>query len=69
VKGITEEGKQEYDLVIIGASEQWAVKNWLVGNKPDRVAEGVPCSVLMIRKWEPKPVSWFRRVLENLRSG
>jgi nucleotide-binding universal stress UspA family protein len=69
VRGIAEEAKKDYDLVIIGASEGWWVKNWLLGSKPDQVADRVPCSVLMIRKWEPKPVSWFRRQLENLRGG
>ncbi len=40
---------QEHDLVIIGASEEWAVRQWLFGSLPDRVANGAEASVLMVR--------------------
>jgi nucleotide-binding universal stress UspA family protein len=55
----------DYDLIVIGASEEWFLKNLLFGSIPDRVAERAPCSVLMVRKREPKPISWVRRVVKR----
>ncbi|PSB67544.1 hypothetical protein C7B61_05605 [filamentous cyanobacterium CCP1] len=49
---ILAEAKQEYDLVIMGASKQWALPRWLFGGKSDRVAEEAPCSVLLVRHYE-----------------
>jgi nucleotide-binding universal stress UspA family protein len=54
-----------YDLIAIGASEEWFLKNLLFGSVPDQVADGVPCSVLMVRKYEPAPVSWLRRMIKG----
>jgi APA family basic amino acid/polyamine antiporter len=56
-------GQEGYDLIAIGASEEWFLKNLLFGSIPDRVADGVPCSVLMVRKYEPAPISWLRRTI------
>ncbi|MDJ0765196.1 MAG: amino acid permease [Myxococcota bacterium] len=39
----------EHDLIIIGASEEWAVKQWLFGSLPDKVANNAAGSVLMVR--------------------
>jgi nucleotide-binding universal stress UspA family protein len=60
---VTEAQEGEYDLVVIGASEEWFMRNWLFGSIPDMVAERAPCSVLMVRKHEPSAVSWLRRRL------
>jgi nucleotide-binding universal stress UspA family protein len=59
------EGQAEYDLIAIGASEEWFLRNLLFGSIPDQVADGVPCSVLMVRKHEPAPVSWLRRTIKG----
>ncbi|MBN2002859.1 MAG: amino acid permease [Anaerolineae bacterium] len=67
VEGVITEARQGYDLVIIGASEQWALRNWLFGSIPDSVAEAVPCSVLMVRKREPEPLSRVRRIVKGVR--
>jgi amino acid transporter len=56
-------GQEGYDLIAIGASEEWFLKNLLFGSIPDRVADGAPCSVLMVRKYEPAPISWLRRTI------
>jgi APA family basic amino acid/polyamine antiporter len=56
----------DYDLIAIGASEEWFLKNQLFGSIPDRIADGAPCSVLMVRKHEPSAVSWLRRTLKRL---
>jgi nucleotide-binding universal stress UspA family protein len=39
----------DYDLIIIGASEEWAVRKWLFGSIPDKVANQASVSVLMAR--------------------
>ncbi len=39
----------DYDLIIIGASQEWAVSQWLFGSIPDRVANQASVSVLMAR--------------------
>lgn len=62
VKGILSEASQGYDLVVIGASEEWFLYNWLFGAIPDLVAERAPCSVLQVRKHEPSTVSGLRRI-------
>jgi nucleotide-binding universal stress UspA family protein len=68
VEGILQEAASQedgagYDLIAIGASEEWFLKNLLFGSIPDRVANDAPCSVLMVRKYEPPAVSWFRRMM------
>jgi amino acid transporter/nucleotide-binding universal stress UspA family protein len=63
-EGILEEAAEageDYDLVVIGASEEWFLRDLLFGSIPDRVADSVSCSVLMVRRHEPAPVSWLRR--------
>jgi amino acid transporter/nucleotide-binding universal stress UspA family protein len=60
------EGRADYDLIVIGASEEWFLKDLLFGSIPDRVADGAPCSVLMVRKYEPAPVSWLRRMIKGV---
>ena len=62
VEGILSEASQGYDLVLIGASEEWFLHNWLSGAIPDLVAERAPCSVLQVRKHEPSTVSGLRRI-------
>ncbi|MBN1484762.1 MAG: amino acid permease [Chloroflexia bacterium] len=62
VEGILEEAEMDYDLLVIGASEEWFLRNWLFGAIPDEVAERARCSVLMVRKREPTAVSWLRRI-------
>ncbi len=39
----------DYDFIIIGASEEWAVHQWFFGSIPDKVANHVSGSVLMVR--------------------
>jgi amino acid transporter len=57
--------EEDYDLVAIGASEEWFLRSLLFGSIPDRVADGADCSVLMVRRHEPAPVSWLRRQLKG----
>lgn len=65
--GILEEAQQgEYDLLVIGASEEWTIKSLLVGALPDTVADRAPCSVLMVRRYEAAGISTTRRIMSSL---
>lgn len=55
---------EPYNLIVTGASEEWFLRNLLFGSVTDRIADGAPCSVLMVRKYEPAPVSWLRRTIK-----
>jgi nucleotide-binding universal stress UspA family protein len=51
VDAIVEETQQgEYDLLIIGASDESMVRSILFGTIPDTVAERTPCPVLVVRE-------------------
>ena len=39
----------DYDLVIIGASNEWRLRQWLFGSLPDKVTNHPSASVLMVR--------------------
>lgn len=70
VDGIMEEAAQVeeedgYDLIAIGASEEWFLKDLLFGSVTDQIADQAPCSVLMVRRYEPAPVSWMRRMVKK----
>jgi amino acid transporter/nucleotide-binding universal stress UspA family protein len=68
-EGILEEAteaEEDYDLIVIGASEEWFLRDLLFGSIPDQVANSVSCSVLMVRKYEPAPISWFRRAAKRV---
>jgi nucleotide-binding universal stress UspA family protein len=65
--GILEEAQQgEYDLLVIGASEEWTIKSLLAGALPDTVADRAPCSVLMVRRYEAVGISTTRRIVSSL---
>jgi len=70
--GIFDELKEEsHDLVIIGASREWGIRNVLFGTIPDVVADKANCSVLMVRRyitedWKLKASESFKRFKEQL---
>mgnify|MGYP006287781005 CR=1 FL=1 len=65
---IIEEAEQgAYDLLVIGASEEWHIKSLLVGSLPDTIADRAPCSVLMVRRFESAGISATRRIVSTLR--
>jgi amino acid transporter/nucleotide-binding universal stress UspA family protein len=66
VSSILNEARQGYDLLVIGASNEWFLRNWLFGSIPDIIAERSPCSVLLVRKYEPAPLSWLRRLRQAI---
>jgi hypothetical protein len=52
VRRILLEARQGYDLPVVGASEEWILRNWL--------------SVLLVKKHEPSPLSWLRRATRRV---
>jgi nucleotide-binding universal stress UspA family protein len=44
---------EQQDLIIIGASNEWRIRNVLFGSIPDIVADHALCSVLMVRRYLP----------------
>jgi nucleotide-binding universal stress UspA family protein len=45
--------QNRFDLMIIGASREWTVRQMLFGAIPDVVADQVDHSVLMVRRYAP----------------
>ena len=70
--GILNELEQHQDdLLIIGASHEWSIRNVLFGTIPDIIADRAPCSVLMVRRyvtedWKLKAAEGVKRVKEQL---
>lgn len=62
-----EDEKEPYDLIVIGASQEWLLKDLLFGSIPDRIANQAPCSVLLVKQFEPTSISWFRQVWKSIR--
>ncbi len=59
-----------YDLVIIGASREWKMRNVLFGAIPDVIADQAPCSVLMVRRFLPTHWSFTASAgIKRLREG
>ena len=54
------------DLVIIGASREFKMRNVLFGAIPDVVADQAPCSVLMVRRYLPE--HWSFTATQKLKS-
>ena len=64
--GILEETTHhQYDLIVIGASEEWASRMWLFGSIDDQIAEEAVCSVLLVRRYAPAVISWIRRQMKR----
>ncbi|HQE99495.1 MAG TPA: amino acid permease [Anaerolineae bacterium] len=64
VLGETE--RQPYQLIVLGASEEWASRTRLFGSVDDWIANQAPCSVLLCRRYEPVAVSWLRRNVKRI---
>ena len=55
-----------YDLLVIGASEEWISRTQLFGAVDDWIADRAPCSVLLVRRHEPVAIAWLRRQVRRL---
>ena len=49
------ETSADYDLIVMGASNEWALRQWLFGSIPDQVVDNSPISVLMVRAHQDNP--------------
>jgi nucleotide-binding universal stress UspA family protein len=46
----------DFDLVVVGVSEEWGLESNLFGLRPERIAEGSPTSLLIVRAHEEVPL-------------
>ncbi|MDB5295403.1 MAG: sodium/hydrogen exchanger, partial [Phycisphaerales bacterium] len=44
-----------FDLMIVGADEEWGLASHRFGLRPERLAAAVGCSLLLVRKADPAP--------------
>jgi amino acid transporter len=66
-QGILEElGQEHYDLVVMGAALAHTMRANLFGSFTDAVAEALPTSVLLVRRYEPEALSWIRRQVKEI---
>jgi amino acid transporter/nucleotide-binding universal stress UspA family protein len=69
VDSILEEAREgRFELLVIGASNEWIVKSVLCGAIPDTVADRAPCPVLMVRRYEASGISTARRLVRSVQA-
>lgn len=59
-------GEREFDLVAMGAALAPTVGEELFGSLTDAIAEALPTSVLLVRRYEPAPITWLRRRVKGI---
>jgi amino acid transporter/nucleotide-binding universal stress UspA family protein len=57
---------QEYQLVVIGAALARSFGSDLFGATTDRIAEMIPCSTLLVSRYEPAAITWVRRRVKEV---
>jgi len=66
LSGVLEEAARlPYDLIVVGASDQWLSRTQLFGALTDEIAEKTTCSVLLARRHEAAAISWLRRQVKR----
>ena len=65
LSGILKES-ENYDLVIVGASEEGFIDQFAFGSIPQRIASGAPNSSVMVKGYSGAPEFWFRKTLRYL---
>ena len=60
VEGISEAGS-EFDLVLIGASEESLIDQVLFGSIPEQVARECPAPVIIVKHYRGLPRLWLMR--------
>jgi amino acid transporter/nucleotide-binding universal stress UspA family protein len=63
---IDESRSGDYDLIIIGSSEETLTPGSIFGYKVDSVTEKATCSVLVIHHLESPAASWLRRQMKQI---
>ena len=62
---VDESSNNNYDLVIMGSSEESLTQGSVFGYKVDSIAENAACSVLVIYHYETPAASWLRRQFKH----
>ena len=44
-----------FDLIVVGLGEEWGLESHRFGLRPERIAEGSSCSLLLVRRREGGP--------------
>jgi uncharacterized hydrophobic protein (TIGR00271 family) len=66
VKGIVEEAK-DYDLILLGASEERMFDQFVFGNIPQRIAAQATTPAIIARRYGGPTDFWIRRLVHSLR--
>jgi len=67
LKGILAElAAEPYDLVVLGAAVARSLKTEFFGSITDAVAQQIPASVLLVRRYEPAAMGWWRRQIKSM---
>jgi CIC family chloride channel protein len=66
-EGIFQEiAQSHYDLVVMGSAMARSIQADLFGSLTDRIAAEIPCSVLLVRRYEPAVIGWLRRRVKQI---
>ena len=65
VEGIVEEAKG-YDLVLLGASEEGLLDQFVFGSIPQQIAARVPKTAVMVRRYGGPTEFWIRKLMRGL---
>jgi APA family basic amino acid/polyamine antiporter len=65
VRGILSEA-EDYDLMLLGASEEGLFDRVLFGTIPEKIARKSPVPVMIVKQRAPLPQFWLRRVWNTL---
>jgi amino acid transporter len=66
VEDVLIERSKDFDLLIMGPSEEWILKDFLLGSMPDKVANEANCSVLMVTEPEVRAESWLHLIWKRI---
>ncbi len=56
----------DYDLIIIGPSTEWIMRDVLFGSLPDKIARESSCSVLILKQPEQRAESWIEMIYDKI---
>ncbi|HLB71734.1 MAG TPA: universal stress protein [Candidatus Methanoperedens sp.] len=55
-----------YDLIIIGPSTEWILRDVLFGSLPDKIIKESGCSVLILKQPEQRAEPWIKMIWNNI---
>jgi amino acid transporter/nucleotide-binding universal stress UspA family protein len=58
---------KDYELIIMGPSTEWILRDVLFGSLPDKIIKGSSCSVLILKQPEQRAESWIEMIYEKIR--